>query len=162
MKNVSFIEELKTQSTWKLFFFGVITLGVYFAYYTQNISRKLDAVIGDANAIVSDDNKIPTGLTNTIFTAAWVNVLLILISYSLDADNPIVLFTNTFGIFAQIVYIVWAFKARRIIQEYCDLHQNSYMWFSGFGLVVAPPLYFNYKINAMVENIKHPNFSESN
>lgn len=151
MKNLEFLENTKSQSTWKLFGLGLITFGIYYAHYIKNTT---DAI----NSELSVEKRISNGFINTILLICYASVLFSIIASFVEESYLINIVSDVITIASHIVIITWALKAKNRVNEYCELDSKTYMWLSGFWSFVFPPLYFNYKVNGMAENMTHPNF----
>lgn len=144
MNNLSLIENLRSQSTWKLLGLGVITYGVYFAYYIQRQSKEI-------NVAISSNDKISLGFVYSIFVMSYVSLILFIAYMFVDEGHPIEGISDLVDIIVGIMLIVWGFKARNRVNTCCDLNSESDVWFHGFWTFLFTPLYFNYKVNCILE-----------
>ena len=145
MNNMDLIEKLKSQSTWKLLGFGIITYGVYFAYYIQTQSREINA------AINSDDN-ISSALINSILVMSYASVALFIAYLFFEEGHPIEGVSGLVDMIVGIMLIVWGFKARNRVNSCCNLSTESDIWFHGLWTFLFTPMYFNYKVNCILES----------
>ncbi len=144
MNNLSLLENLRHQSTWKLLGLGVITYGVYFAYYIQRQSKEI-------NAAISNNAKISSGFVNSIFIMSYASLALFIAWMFVDEVHPIKGISGLVDMIVGIMLIVWGFKARNRVNTCCDLNSESDVWFHGFWTFIFTPLYFNYKVNGILE-----------
>ncbi len=144
MNNLSLLENLRHQSTWKLLGLGVITYGVYFVYYIQRQSKEI-------NAAISNNAKISSGFVNSIFIMSYASLALFIAWMFVDEGHPIKGISGLVDMIVGIMLIVWGFKARNRVNTCCDLNSESDVWFHGFWTFIFTPLYFNYKVNCILE-----------
>lgn len=149
--NFILIEKFKYGSTLKLIFFGVITLGIYFAYYI----KRQTAVINDH---IEENEKISNLLVNLIIVVSYINTLLVVAPFVivvtggyLTDSYPITLITNSgiFDIIYSVSYIMWGVKAKNRMNKLLSAEKGSDYWFSTLWSVVFTSFYFNFKINKL-------------
>ena len=145
MNNMDLIEKLRSQSTWKLLGLGIVTYGVYFAYYAQRQSKEINA------AINSDDN-ISSGFINSILVMSYASLALFIPYLFVEEGHPIEGISSLIDMIVGIMLIVWGFKARNRVNTYCDLNAEDDVWFHGLWTFLFTPLYFNYKVNCILES----------
>ena len=68
MKNIEYIKQFKDQSTWRLLGLGLVTYGVYFAYYIKKQTSKLN-LVGDSRNVISST------LVELIMFSAYISCL---------------------------------------------------------------------------------------
>ncbi len=144
MNNQSLIENLRHQSTWKLLGLGFITYGVYFVYYIQRQSKEI-------NAAISNNDKISSGFVNSMFIMSYASLALLIACMFVDEGHPIKGISGLVDMIVGIMLIVWGFKARNRVNTCCDLNSESDVWLHGFWTFIFTPLYFNYKVNCILE-----------
>lgn len=155
--NLAIIEKFKYGSTLKLIFFGIITLGIYFAYY----AKKQTGVI---NEQIEENEKISYLLVNLILVVSYINTFLVIAPFLivatggyLNAFHPITLITNSgiFDIIYTVAFIIWGVKAKNRMNRLLSAEKKSEFWFSTFWSVLFTSLYFNFKINKLSKlNVK--------
>lgn len=140
------IETLQKESTWKLFFLSLVTLGVYMAYYIRSRSALI-------NEHLEETQKIPSGFVKFIFIWTWVSLpvgigsLLMLENYTIQGIS------NAMDFVFSICILVWAFTARSRMNRLLGAEKGEEEWFHGLWTFLFPVLYFNYKINKLSKNI---------
>lgn len=144
MNNLGIIENLRNQSTWKLLGLGIITYGVYFAYYIQRQSKEV-------NLAISNNDKISSGFVNSIFVMSYASLALFIAYMFVDEGHPIEGISSLIDMIVGIMLIVWGFKARNRVNTCCDLNSGNEEWFHGLWTFMFTPLYFNYKVNFILE-----------
>ena len=145
MTNLNLIENLRSQSTWKLLGLGIITYGVYFAHYIQGQSKKINA------AIESSDN-ISAGFINSILVMSYASLALFIAYMFVEEGHPIEGLSGLVDMIVSIMLIVWGFKARNRVNGFCNFTPESIDWFHGLWTFLFSPLYFNYKVNCILES----------
>lgn len=145
MTNLSIIRKLLNQSTWRLFGLGIITYGVYFAYYVKKQSKEI-------NAVVSTDDEISSGFLNSIFVMSYTSLALFIAYMFVDEDHPIAELSKWVDLIVLIMLTIWGFKARNRVNAYCEIHSQGDFWFHGFWTFLFTPLYFNYKVNCILQD----------
>ena len=145
MNNRKLINNLKDQSTWRLLGLGIITYGVYYAYYIQKQSKII-------NNYLDHGNKISMGLVNSIMIMSYISLVLFFAYLFVDEGHPVAKISTLFDRVWGIMLIVWGFKARNRVNSHCDLESESEDWFHGLWTFLFSPLYFNYKVNSILES----------
>ncbi len=145
MNNMDLIEKLKSQSTWKLIGLGIITYGVYFAYYIQSQSKVI-------NSAINNDSNISPGFISSILVMSYASLAMFIAYLFVEEGHPIEGISGLVDIIVGIMLIVWGFKARNRVNAYCELSTKSDIWFHGLWTFLFTLLYFNYKVNCILEN----------
>lgn len=149
--NSALIKKLKYGSTLKLIFLGIVTLGIYFAYYI----KKQTTIINDQ---IEENEIISNLLVNIILVVSYINTFLVISPFVIVATggylndtHPISLITNSgiFDIIYTIAFIIWGVKAKNRMNKLLSAEKKSDYWFSTFWSVVLTSLYFNFKINKL-------------
>lgn len=151
MKNLDFLEEIQSQSTWRLFGLSVITGGIYEAYYIHKLTKQI-------NPIVEIGKRLSNALINSIFVLCYLSVIFRIVEKFFEENMEIGIATLLIMLVTRIALITWAFKIRSRIHVHCELDKKTYMWFSAFWTFFYAPIYLNYRINCLVENMNHPDF----
>ncbi len=142
MTNRSLIEKLKEQGTWRLLGLGIITNGVYFAFY---IKRQTDKI----NSHLNEDTAISTGFITSIFVMSFLSTALLIPYFIVDEGHPIEKISELVDRVWEIMLIVWGFKARNRVNSLCSFNSEEQNWFHGLWTFLFTPLYFNYKVNKL-------------
>jgi sugar phosphate permease len=143
------IVHLRSQSTWTLCGLGIITYGVYLAHYIQAQSNII-------NSTVNDNEKISLGFIHSILSIAYISSAFFIAQLFVDDGHPIAILSGLIDLAIGIMMIVWGFKARKRVNTHCKLESKSDVWFHGFWTFMFTPLYFNYKINSILEENTEP------
>lgn len=146
MQTNELITSLKSQSTWKLLGLGLITYGIYFAYYARSQSLIM-------NRHLTGSSVISTSFTTTLLILSYVSLALFIPYLLVDDGHPIELISNIVDLSCNILLIVWGFKARNRVNMICGFRSDQPEWFNGFWTFLFTPLYFNYKVNTLSEKI---------
>ncbi len=136
------IKDLKEQSTWRLLGIGIITYGVYFAYY---IKRQTDKI----NSHLDKESAISNGFINSIMVMSYISAALLIPYMIVDFGHPIEKVSNLSDRIWGIMLIVWGFKARNRVNDISNFNSESSHWFHGLWTFLFTPLYFNYKVNQL-------------
>ena len=144
MKDIASINRFREQSTWRLVGLGVITYGIYFAYYIKRQTHKI-------NASLTDDQKISDGFINTLLIFSYVSLFLFFGYMVVDEGHPLEPISSVIDSVWNIMLIVWGFKARNRVNTIFEISKNDQPWFHGMWTFLFSELYFNYKINQICE-----------
>jgi hypothetical protein len=144
MNDLRPIKNLRSQSTWILLGLGIITYGVYFAYYIQRQSKEI-------NTAVSISDKIPSYFIYLIFFMSYLSLALCVAYIAIDDVHGIGVALTLVDRICWFLIIVWGLKARNRVNSLCGLSRESKEWFHGLWTLLFSPLYFNYKVNCIVE-----------
>lgn len=152
MENRELIEKLKDQSTWRLLGLGIITYGVYFAYYIRRQTDKINTHL-DGNTAISN------GFVNSILVMSYISAALLIPYVIVPYDHPVETVSELADRIWVIMVLVWGFKARNRVNTICSFDRYSPIWFHGFWTFLFTPLYFNYKVNKLNEySVEHAQF----
>jgi len=142
MEEISSIERFKDQRTWRLFGLGIITYGVYFAYYI----KRQTAII---NEMVDVQERISDGFVNTILVMSYISLILLFPYVAVDDGHPVEMISNLIDSILGVMLLVWGFKARNRLNAVYDISKYDKEWFHGLWTFLFSPMYFNYKINSI-------------
>jgi len=132
---------LKDQSTWRLFFLTLITLGIYMAYYQLRQSRRL-------NEFLPADYQVPVGLSTATLIMAFVSVPFFF--WTIFSDNAVVSSVSDWLDLAyNILTIVWAFKVRNRIHFLTEWKWGDPQRFKWGWTLIFAGLYVNRKVNVL-------------
>lgn len=140
----SIFHKLRSESTWKLLFLGVITYGVYLAFYIKRQTLVL-------NDHLSVEQKISSGLVNTVIVLNLLSLAVFVPFILVDEGHPIERISSLVDAAANISIIVWGFTARNRLNSLLSSQPGTSQWFHGFWTFIFSPLYFNYKVNCLSE-----------
>jgi hypothetical protein len=141
-QNNSVIQELSYQSTWKLFFFAVITLGIYSAHYIKRQSKVL-------NKYSSPERQISSGFVTFILILSYISVASLIPFFFIEVSSDLESMSNLIDFVWGISILVWAFKANSSVHELLKAQKGSSNWFHGLWTFLFRDLYFNYKVNRL-------------
>jgi hypothetical protein len=159
--NENIIQELKDQSTWRLYGLTMITLGVYWAHYIRRQTNRINALLGE-------DARISKGLIQLFFIVTYLQLIF---AVSINAVfwfmpaiiveeghwlNIINIIGSVLGGLWGIIIIAWSFKARNRINTLCSFCKDSEEWFHGFWTFLFYIWYINYKVNVLNESQSLP------
>lgn len=144
MKDITSIDRFKEQSTWRLFGLGMITYGIYFAYFMKRQTHKI-------NESLADDDKISDAFVNAILIFSYVSLLLFIGYLFVDEGHPLESLSNAVDRAWGLMLLVWGFKARNRVNTIFGISKDDPKWFHGLWTFLFSPLYFNYKINQICE-----------
>ncbi len=138
-------EELVEQSTWRLFWLSFITFGIYFVHY---IARQTDKL----NIYLDDCQKISKSFISFLILFMYIGSIATL--FSIFFENKLFEgLENNFSLVSTIFLIIWGFKARNRINKLMNYTRRDNNWFNAFWTFFLTPLYFNYKINCIWNEI---------
>lgn len=144
MERDEILRALKRESTWRLFFVGVITLGIYIAHYIKRQTACL-------NQYLDKEKQISEGLVGTILILAYMSVILFVPSIFVEEGSPFEAIGNLLDTIWGILLVVWAFKARNRMNMLLSASKGSEFWFHGLWTFLFTALYFNFKVNTLSE-----------
>jgi len=145
MKIREIIGQLKNQSTWRLFFLGVVTLGIYLAHYVKSQTKIL-------NQHLDNESQISEGLVSFILIISYVSVLL-LIPYIFVEDGRVYdALGNLLDLVWFLLMLYWAFAVRNRMNKLLLVTKKQPQWFHGFWTFSFYVFYINYKINTLNDN----------
>ena len=146
MQDVHEINILKDQSTWKLFFLGVITYGVYFAYYAKKQTIRL-------NELLSEEDKISIFFLNFLIALAYITLFLFITYFFVDEGSPL----DTVGVYLDygwsILMLVWGFMAKNRVNQIFGFRKSDSRFLKGIWIFLFSTMYFNYKINKICDQL---------
>lgn len=146
MKN-KIIAELKSQSTWRLFGLSLITFMVYAAHYMK---RQTEII----NNNCEQEDKISDGFITFILAISYLSLFLLIAYFFVEETHPVARIGDTVDRISNICYIVWGFKARNRMNIILLSEKKNKEWFHGFWTFLFTPLYFNFKINELDEEVE--------
>jgi hypothetical protein len=144
MNRGEIVGRLKSQGTWRLFLLGLITLGIYLAYY---IKRQTTII----NQNLEGERQISEGLVNLIMILAFVTAILIVPYILVEEGHPVAVISNFLDRVWIILVMIWAFKARKRMNLLLAATKDQPFWFHGFWTFLFSAMYFNFKINKLNE-----------
>ena len=139
------LKALKKESTWKLFFLTVITLGLYSAFYMKRQSEVL-------NGYLEDDSKIGPALVKLAFLSAFLGIGLVFAPFIVPDDSLKLVETISAidNLFYSIIVLIWGFLACTRMNYLLDAEEkgnplrSSKWWVLLFGV-----FFVNFRINKM-------------
>ena len=143
-KPETILQDLKSQSTWRLFFLTIITLGIYSAHYLRRQTNILNKHLGH-------NQQISSILVTFVLIVTYISAILV-IPYSLLAEGHII--DDISGVIDIVFYIctlVWVFKVRNRINTILQTKSFNRNWFHGIWTFLFHELYINYQINKLNE-----------
>ena len=82
---------------------------------------------------------------------SYASLVLFIAYMFVEEGHPIEGVSGLVDMIVSIMLIVWGFKARNRVNSSCDFTPESSDWFHGFWTFLFSPLYFNYKVNCILE-----------
>ncbi len=144
MQKEEIIRDLKSQSTWQLFFLGYITFGVYNAHYCARQSKVMNQRLESAE-------QIPVNLNTALFVFSYSSLALFIVQFLSDKSSVLENMSGAVDVLAGVSLCAWGFFARNRINRLLALSSDDPNWFSGLATIFITPLYFNYKVNVLNE-----------
>ncbi|MEM6277959.1 MAG: hypothetical protein AAF733_00670 [Verrucomicrobiota bacterium] len=138
------LNELRRESTWRLFFLCLITLFVYPAHY---IARQTKVI----NGHVDESEQIEAGFVWTIFAVSYLSMGLFIGYFFVEEDHPVAVASNISDRIQTFLFLFWAFAARKRINSATKAYKGSTEWFHGFWTFFFTYLYLNFKINSLTK-----------
>jgi uncharacterized BrkB/YihY/UPF0761 family membrane protein len=147
------LDELKSQSTWKLLGLMLITLGLYAAYYMKRQTRII-------NEYYEHEDKISEGFITFILIICYTSLLFFIASFFVDESHTIAKASYLLDRITNVSFIVWGYKARNRMNTILSAQKETINWFHGLWTFLLSPLYFNFKINKLNEETEHGSDSD--
>lgn len=141
MDRKEIIALMKSQSTWRLYFFSMFSLGIYTAYYIQQQSQKL--------AQIPNMPLISSNFLNSTIAAYGVSALLTVASFFVPPEHALNLSSTVFALISNLMALLWAFQMRQRLNTCLELSPKYADWFHGGWTFLFTALYINYKINQL-------------
>ena len=142
MLHEDLIRNLKSQSTWRLLGLGLITYGVYYAYYIAKQTRVI-------NLQLDEKSQISSAFVTSIFVLSYLSLLLFFGYLLVDEGHPVAVLSNIADRLWMLLIIIWGFSARNRMNTLNSVNSDDQNWFHGLWTFLFSPLYFNYKINVL-------------
>ncbi len=133
------LSTFRRESTLRLFFFGVITLGIYVAHY---VKRQTTCI----NQYLKEETRISEVLVSAILILSYTTAFLVIPYILLKEGNPIETISNLLDTILGILLLIWAFKARNRMNILLSAKKGDEIWFHGLWTFLFTVLYFNFKI----------------
>ena len=142
MKEMQAIQQFKDQSTAKLVGLGIITYGVYLAYYIKRQTARINKIIGE-------EERISEGFVDSIMALSYISLILFVAYLIVDEGHPVEIVSDITDRVWALMLLIWGFKARNRIHSAYEITTEDTEWFHGFWTFILSPVYFNYKINCI-------------
>lgn len=140
--NADLIKNLKSQGTWRLFFFVLFTLTIYYGHYIKRQSRWINESISDEN------EKLSSTLVHGILVLGYLNAASS-IATALYKEGLLIVLLGV-AHYAWITCLcLWSVVAGRRMNLINSAEEGSDIWFHGFWGMFFTPLYFNFKVNKL-------------
>ncbi len=143
MDRKEIINLMKSQSTWRLYFFSMFSLGIYTAYYIQQQSQKL--------AQIPNVPLISSNFLNSTIAAYGLSAALTVASFFVPPEHTLNLTSTVFALISNVMALLWAWQMRSRLNTVLALTPESADWFHGGWTFLFTALYINYKINRLHE-----------
>jgi len=111
------VGQLKSQSTWRLFFLSIITLGIYTAHYIKRQTTIINQHL--------DRDQISEGFVNFLLIFAYVTVILIVPYVLVEEGHPVERISDSLDSLWGILVLLWAFMARNRMNMPACRNQRS-------------------------------------
>ena len=139
------VQTLQTQSTLKLIFLFMVTLGVYSAHYAKRQTYAINPYLG-AEDTLSD------GFVSALLVLAYASVLIIVPYAMVEEGHPVEGISSLLDLAYGLLFLYWAFWARARMNSLLSASKSDDRWFSGLWTFLFPGVYFNYKVNKLKKN----------
>lgn len=138
----------KRQHWLLVFFFFVITLGIYVPFWYKKIKKVADAL--------GTTYRLNGMLINVLLIVVVAEILLRFITDFFLENMPLLwlgtlFFTQILGLVFVILNIVLAFKVKDILDEHYNKTLNKNISFSGVATFFFTIVYLQYKLNKILE-----------
>jgi hypothetical protein len=137
------INLMKSQSTWRLYFFSMFSLGIYTAFYIQQQSQKL--------AQIPNVPLISSNFLNSTIAAYGLSAVFTMASFFVPPEHAVNLTSTVFALISNVMALLWAWQMRNRLNAVLALTPEYDDWFHGGWTFLFTALYINYKINRLHE-----------
>ncbi|MCB1562887.1 MAG: DUF4234 domain-containing protein [Alphaproteobacteria bacterium] len=138
------IEALKSESTWRLVFLSIITLGIYTAFYIKRQSRALNEYL------TTPGHRIKEGFIQFILVIAFVSAAIDVVDLIYGEDDPTVAAFSAGGdMLFGLSVIFWAFMMCTRLNYLLGAAKRTPLWSSKLWAFLFGALYINYKVNTL-------------
>ena len=140
---------LKSQSTWRLFFLSLITLGIYTAHYIRRQTKII-------NEHLDKEKEISEGFVTVILLLAYLTVTLIVPYVMVEEGHPVERISDSLDTVFGLLVLIWAFMARNRMNALLAATKGQPQWFHGLWTFLFTAFYFNFKINTLNDDFAEP------
>jgi hypothetical protein len=141
--------QLKRESTLQLLGLSLVTLGIYPAYYVKIQTQKID---GFAHAMT----QIGRALPDLLLWFSCLSAVLLIATWGQPENIYLQLVSSVLNLTINIMYVVWAYKARNRVNAAFNSKEGDSTWFSGVWTLFLAVIYFNFKVNSINEGLQDP------
>ncbi len=145
MNRGEIVGQLKSQSTLRLIFLTVITLGIYTAHYIKRQTTIINQYL-DTELQISED------FVNCLLILAYVTAILVVPYVLVEEGHPVELISDWLDRVYGVLVLIWAFKARNRMNRLLAVTKQQPHWFHGLWTFLFTAFYFNFKINNLNEH----------
>lgn len=131
-----------------LLLLGVISYGLYWAYYARSQTQKI-------NAEVDESLQISTFFVHTLFVMSHLSFVFFLF-YTLSGEAAVnsIMGREFVDIIRTLMLVLWGLLARDAVNAHCEIKDTDEDWFNAPLSFFFSPLYFNYKVDLLNEKYK--------
>lgn len=143
---------LKSQSTWRLLFLSLITLGIYTSHY---IKRQTTII----NEHLDKDREISQSIVTAILVLSYLTAILIVPYVMVEEGHPLEKVSDSLDKVWSLLVLIWAFMARNRMNALLAAAKGEPHWFHGLWTFLFAVFYFNFKINKINNDLAEPTAS---
>ncbi len=136
------IQELKSQSTLRLFLLTVITYAVYPVHYLRRLTNLI-------NVQLVPPDRISHGFIVANFAFAYLSLVLLVPYIVVPEGHPLEIISEVIDMISLILILVWSFKVRNRLNSALGSKPGDPSWFHAGWTVFLEYLYINHKINVL-------------
>lgn len=141
MDNKEIIALMKSQSTWRLYLFSLLSFGIYTAIYIQQQSQKL--------VQIPNAQPISNNFVSSLIAAYGLSAALTVASFFVPPEHAVNFASTVFALISGVMALLWAFQMRQRLNQLLALTPASVDWLHGGWTFLFTAFYINYKINQL-------------
>ena len=141
------IQELRSQSTARLFLLTVVTHVVYPAHFLSRLTSRINFSLGPGR-------RISNGFVSANFVFAYLSLAMFVPYILVPEGHPVETVSDGLDTVSGLLLLIWSFKVRNRLNTLLTSAPGATSWFHGFWTFFFQYLYINYKINTSRGNLQ--------
>lgn len=141
MDRKEIIHLMKSQSTWRLYFLTLFSLGLYMAFYIWQQSQKL--------AQIPNMPQISSNFLNSTIATYGISAVFTVAALFVPPEHVLNITSTAFALISSGMTLIWAFQMRQRLNACLELSPKYSDWFHAGWTFIFTALYINYKINQL-------------
>ena len=122
---------------------GILTLGIYLLYWLYTRTRILNSLL--------PSRPVPAGLINFVLSTYIVVIGLSLVELAYPGNQTIGTVTSLINLVSSIGFLIWVFIFRERLNHFNNAAPGQRYWLGPILTFFFQSMYFQYKINQMLD-----------